>query len=161
MTVQRAIGIAVVAIGLGVLVSDWTPALSATGVQVGGVALGGIAALLGVGIVVRQRARVDAHWQPAPTEYGVLVPAPGDDLRSASESEIQERFRQQVVEALLAAGHTAADAEAAIEQGTWTTDPDAAAYLTASPAQLPQDDALARQRAAVLEALERVHRDHD
>jgi len=101
--------------------------------------------LFGLGVTVLggleladRHATTGEWWRPAPTESGHRVPVPGDELADLPDAELQDRLRRRVVVSLMAVRNCSeADARAQIEDGTWTDDRLAAAYLGSEAVRLP------------------------
>lgn len=77
-------------------------------------------------------------WQPVDTESGYRVPVPGDELATLRESALKERLRHRVIISLLDEWNCSkAEAEAHVEDGTWTDDKLAAVYLGPERFRMP------------------------
>jgi len=78
------------------------------------------------------------RWQPAAPESGYRVHVPGDEFANLSESDLKERLRVRVVLSLTdALDCTETEARTRVEEGTWTDDQIAAAYLGKERLQVP------------------------
>lgn len=162
MRLHRALGLLLVTGGIGLLLVGWTPDIDGSVLRIAALAFGGLTVAVGLALFARVRRAPGEHWMPDGVEEGLVVPRPGDDLRDAGEPAIRERFRQHVAEALLTAGYSREDAEAAIAEGTWTDNELAAGYLAArSPDKLPDESVLDSHRAAVLEELATLRDQHE
>ncbi|RNJ25749.1 DUF7269 family protein [Halosegnis longus] len=143
------VGVAVVAVGLVATVvpgvADFVPA--------GGLSsLVGFLAVLGVLGGVTRRARANPDTPDLPTLETVAVEPPGDqfdeqvktaatrETRRAGKDEtaVRTRLREAAVQMLVREGHSEAAANEQLRAGTWTDDPEAAAFFTPTDSDRPQ-----------------------
>jgi len=91
----------------------------------------------GLDLVDRRMAHGD-WWHPSHTESGYQVLVPGDEFADLRESELKERLRHRVIGSLMdELDCSKADAKAHLEDGTWTDDRLAAAYLGPQRIRMP------------------------
>lgn len=140
----RRLGLLAVLVGFVLVgVGDSLPAgIDGAGVvTVGSVAvllLGGVATLAGLWTALDRHAQEGSRWRPAATERGYSVAVPGDELADAPGREIEAQVRDRVVASLVAARDCSRDeALEQVENGTWTDDPLAAAYLGRTSIRVP------------------------
>jgi hypothetical protein len=138
MSRLRAAGVAVALAGLLVALvgAPFLPAVPY--VLVLGVAV--VTVVLGVVAVGERRAIEGEHASTPSVEAGHRVPAPGDALderRAEPGRAFRRRLAERVRAALIEAGHSPEEAERRLDEGSWTDDPVAAAYLGAEGVEAP------------------------
>lgn len=136
-----AIGGLCVVAGLASLAGYAVPGLSATYVFV--TFVGVVAGVQGLRYALRRRKVTVFETETGDAERRYRVPVPGDDADRElalpggwrgrrGSSTVRERVREAAVRTLVLRDNcTEAEAEARIEEGTWTDDPVAARYLGA------------------------------
>jgi hypothetical protein len=157
MTVRWSVAVGVVLGVLGVaalVVPELTTVLPANEGLV--LFLGILLVLGGVRDVWRRRTAEHAYAEPSDTEQPVELPTPGREFDRrlgrlstlVHRGNVRRRVRDEVTDVATETlqrrvGYTASEAEAALEAGTWTDDPFAAAFFTGRP---PETDPLSRAR---------------
>lgn len=101
------------------------------------VALSAVGVLAGALSLLARHTSEGDRWRPTPTERGYRVPTPGDELASLRESERKDRLRRRVTASLVERGCSPAEAERRLEEGSWTDDAIAAAYLGRGAVRAP------------------------
>ncbi|WEL16621.1 putative membrane protein [Halorhabdus sp. SVX81] len=132
-------GLAAVLVGFALVAVDASPlAILGQYSYVVVLVFGLVVTVLGGLELADRHATTGDRWRPASTESGYRVPVPGDELADLAESELKDRLRRRVVVSLMDARDCSkADVRAQVEDGTWTDDQFAAAYLGNERVQLP------------------------
>lgn len=137
MGISERIGVGALVLGLALVVlgnpAGGSGAATALALVVAfAVAAAGAAAAAG-----RLSTDVDG-WRPADPEPGYSVPVPGDEYDAWPEQDRRERIRERVVVSLVdATDCSRSEASARVDNGAWTDDALAAAYLDDEPLDLP------------------------
>jgi hypothetical protein len=118
--------------------------------------LGGLLVLGGVRDVWRRRTAEPAYAEPSDVEQPVELPTPGREFdrrlgrlsNLVHRGNVRRRVREEMTEVATETlerrvGYTESEAETALEEGTWTDDPFAAAFFTGGP---PETDPISRAR---------------
>ena len=85
--------------------------------------------LVGGYSAVHHRYRSSQRWHPDDVSGGLDIRTPGDRVAALPDHEFRARLQGHVVSALVACGHSRSEAREMIQDGTWTDDQYAAAYL--------------------------------
>lgn len=138
---MAAVGGLCVVFGLAALAGYAVPGLNATYLFV--TFVGVVAGVQGLRYALRRRTVTVLETETGDTERRYRVPVPGDDVDrelarpdgwrgNRGSAAVRERIREAAVRTLVLRDNcTEAEAEARLEEGSWTDDPVAARYLGA------------------------------
>lgn len=134
-------GAGAVAVGLVLLVADgFAPDVGGT---VAVFVVAAVAVMLGVGAAMDGYFEPGERSSPPDAERGYTVRVPGDDLDPAADDAskrlaFKRRIRRNVTRTLVDRyGYSTAAAETSVEDGAWTDDPVAAAFVGDGRVELP------------------------
>lgn len=124
----RWVGVLAVVAGVAVVLHGADP-LDPIGAQFVVAAVGVVALVAATLLALTLPALDGEHWRPDDVESGLSVRTPGEDVADLSQSDFRTRLRALVADALVAQGHSPAEAEEMLDEGDWTDDRFAAACL--------------------------------